>query len=72
MENETLDIMLGAQIVDLMHRNDVTEIYINDDGHVRYMSHNEGKVKTDFVLKPEKVLKKLFLMMRSSKILILS
>ena len=56
MENETLDIMLGAQIVDLMHRNDVTEIYVNDDGHVRYMSHSEGKVKTDFVLKPEKVL----------------
>lgn len=56
MENKTLDIMLGAQIVDLMHRNDVTEIYVNDDGHVRYMSHNEGKVKTNFVLKPEKVL----------------
>lgn len=56
MENKTLDIMLGTQIVDLMHRNDVTEIYVNDDGHVRYMSHNEGKVKTNFVLKPEKIL----------------
>lgn len=55
-ENETLDVMLGATIVDLMHRNDVTEIYVNDDGHIRYMSHEEGKKKLSEVLEPKKSL----------------
>ena len=53
-ENETLDVMLGATIVDLIHRNDVTEIYVNDDGHIRYMSHEEGKRKLAEVLLPQK------------------
>lgn len=53
-ENKTLDVMVGAAIVDLMHRNDVTEIYINDDGFIRYQSQSEGKVKTDHFLPPGK------------------
>ncbi len=53
--NESLDTMLGTRIVDLMNRSDITEIYVNDDGHLRYMSHNEGKVKTDYILEPVKV-----------------
>ena len=55
-KNETLDVMFGTQIVDFMNRDDITEIYVNDDGYVRYMSHKEGKVKTDIILKPEKIL----------------
>lgn len=41
-KNETLDVMFGTQIVDFMNRDDITEIYVNDDGYVRYMSHKEG------------------------------
>lgn len=55
-KNETLDVMFGTQIVDFMNRDDITEIYVNDDGYVRYMSHKEGKVKTNIILKPEKIL----------------
>ncbi len=47
--------MLGASIVDLMHRDDVNEIYINDDGLLRYQSHEEGKVKTKIFIEPAKV-----------------
>lgn len=54
-ENKTLDVMLGTVIVDLMHRDDVTEIYINDDGFLRYQSQEEGKVKSNHFIKPEKV-----------------
>ncbi|MBQ7479778.1 MAG: Flp pilus assembly complex ATPase component TadA [Selenomonadaceae bacterium] len=52
-ENRNLDVVLGAGVVDLMHRDDVTEIYNNDDGFIRYQSHTEGKVKTDLYLTPE-------------------
>lgn len=52
-ENRNLDVVLGAGVVDLMHRDDVTEIYNNDDGYIRYQSHLEGKVKTDMYLTPE-------------------
>lgn len=55
-KNETLDVMFGTQIVDFMNRDDITEIYVNDDGYVRYMSHKEGKVKTNIILKSEKIL----------------
>lgn len=55
-ENTALDVLFGIAIVDLMHRDDVTEIYINDDGFIRYQSHSEGKVKTDHHLSPEKAL----------------
>lgn len=45
-DNKTLDVMMGAHLVELMRkRDDITEIYINDDGHIRYMSHEQGKVK---------------------------
>lgn len=55
-DNKTLDVMMGARLVELMqHRDDITEIYINDDGYIRYMSHDEGKVKTDIFLEPSKV-----------------
>ena len=33
-KNETLDVMFGTQIVDFMNRDDITEIYVNDDGYV--------------------------------------
>lgn len=50
--NATLDTMLGPFIVSLMHRDDINEIYINDDGFVRYDSHSEGKVKSDVWVSP--------------------
>ncbi len=55
-DNKTLDVMMGANLVELMRkRDDITEIYINDDGHIRYMSHEQGKVKTDIYMEPSKV-----------------
>lgn len=54
--NLTLDTLLGSFIVTLMKRTDVTEVYINDDGYVRYESQSEGKVKTREYLTPEKAL----------------
>lgn len=51
--NRNLDVVLGAEVVELMHRGDVTEIYNNDDGYIRYQSHEEGKVKTNIYLSPE-------------------
>lgn len=51
-QNRNLDVVLGARVVDLMHRGDITEIYNNDDGFIRYLSHAEGKVKTDIYLTP--------------------
>ena len=55
MENRNLDVLLGTEVVELLHRPDITEIYVNDDGHIRYSSHEEGKVKTDIYLPPENV-----------------
>lgn len=55
MENSRLDILLGAAVVDLMHRDDITEIYVNDDGYIRYQSHNEGKIKSSIYLDSEKI-----------------
>ena len=52
--NDTLDVMLGAFVVDLLHRDDITELYVNDDGYVRYQSQEEGKVKTEHYISPEK------------------
>lgn len=51
--NRNLDVVLGARVVDLMNREDITEIYNNDDGFIRYQSHTEGKVKTNIQLTPE-------------------
>lgn len=55
IDNNTLDIMFGVKIVDLMHRDDVTEIYVNDDGFLRYQSQIEGKVRTDYFIDPNQV-----------------
>ena len=52
--NTNFDVMIGTEIVVLMQRDDITEIYINDDGMIRYISHDEGKVKTDIYLPPVK------------------
>ncbi len=54
-ENKNLDVMLGAAVVDLMNRPDITEIYNNDDGFIRYQSNEEGKVKSNIFLEPEKI-----------------
>lgn len=53
-QNPTLDILWGDSITALMRRNDVNEIYINEDGYVWYDSHTEGKVKSDIYLSPAK------------------
>lgn len=53
--NKTLDVMLGPALVELMQCTDITEIYINDDGIIRYDSHTEGKVKSSIYLAPNKV-----------------
>ena len=44
--NAALDALWGNDITKLMHRDDITEIYINDDGFVWYDSQTEGKVKS--------------------------
>lgn len=55
-DNKTLDVMMGPRLVELMReRDDITEIYINDDGYIRYISHDEGKVKTAIYMEPSKV-----------------
>ena len=48
-------MLFGYTVVELLHRPDITEIYINDDGYIRYTSHEEGKVKSDIYLPPENV-----------------
>lgn len=53
-DNKTLDVMMGSRLVELMKRDDITEIYINDDGFIRFLSHTEGKVKTDIFMEPGK------------------
>lgn len=55
MENRNLDVLLGIKVVELLHRPDITEIYVNDDGYIWYNSHEEGKVKSDIFLPPENV-----------------
>lgn len=55
MENRNLDVLLGTEVVELLHRTDITEIYVNDDGYIWYNSHEEGKVKSDIFLPPENV-----------------
>lgn len=55
MENRNLDVLLGTEVVELLHRPDITEIYVNDDGYIWYTSHEEGKVKSNIFLPPENV-----------------
>ena len=52
--NDQLDLFLGHFIVELMHRDDVNEIYINDDGFVWYQSYKDGKVQTKERITPAK------------------
>ena len=44
--NATLDQLAGPAIAGLLQRDDIMEIYVNDDGHLRYKSLTEGKQKT--------------------------
>ena len=53
-ENPNFDVVLGVDAVRLMQRDDITELYINDDGKIWYNSHIEGKVKTEIYLTPGK------------------
>lgn len=53
--NDTLDVTLGFQLVELLSRNDILEIYCNDDGYIWYQSTDEGKIRTDIYLPPENV-----------------
>lgn len=48
--NEVLDVVLGTELVNLFKRGDITEIYVNSDGYIRYLSGTEGKVITDIYL----------------------
>ena len=48
--NAVFDQACGPFLTKLINRNDITEIYINDDGNIWYDSFNEGKVRTDEVL----------------------
>ena len=41
-ENPNFDVVLGVDAVKLMQRDDITELYINDDGKIWYNSHIEG------------------------------
>ena len=53
--NATLDQLAGPAIAGLLQRDDIMEIYVNDDGHLRYKSLTEGKQKTKEFLDPDKV-----------------
>lgn len=52
---EALNKLCGSDLVTLFNRDDITEIYVNDDGFIRYQSHDEGKVKTQINFAPEKI-----------------
>lgn len=53
--NAALDSLLGPDLANLMHRPDITEIYCNEDGIIRYISQNEGKVKTKMHFLPDEI-----------------
>lgn len=53
--NAQLDILLGPFVCELMHRNDINELYVNDDGYVWYESWKEGKVKSKAFLSPGRI-----------------
>lgn len=52
-KNAALDQVCGSVMTELLNRDDITEIYINDDGFLRYDSYREGKQKLDERLSPE-------------------
>lgn len=51
--NPAFDQVCGLTLTRLINRDDITEIYINDDGNIRYDSFSEGKVKLDEQVTPE-------------------
>lgn len=57
--NDKLDILLSKgseDLVKLFHRPDITEIYVNDDGYIWYLSSEEGKVKSNIYLDGERIM----------------
>ncbi len=52
-KNPSLDAYVGPGLASLMNREDITEMYVNDDGYIWYESNREGKVKSDIHLSPE-------------------
>lgn len=54
-DTTALDGIIPNPIVRLVRRKDITEIYINDDGYLRYQSQTEGKVKTNCYMPPDEV-----------------
>lgn len=53
--NPAFDESVGPDVVALLHRPDVTEIYVNDDGYIRYQSYQDGKIKSAIYLPPDRV-----------------
>lgn len=54
-DTTVLDGIIPTPIIRLVRRKDITEIYINDDGYLRYQSQTEGKVKTNCYMPPDEV-----------------
>lgn len=54
--NPTFDTALGADLVALLRRKDVTELYLNPDGCVWYLSYEDGKVLSSIRLDKKKAL----------------
>ena len=52
-KNLAFDQVCGPTVTGLLNRDDITEIYVNDDGNIRYDSYDEGKVKLEEKLSPE-------------------
>lgn len=52
---DALNKLCGNELTALFNRDDITEIYVNDDGLIRYQSHSEGKVKSQIYVSPEKI-----------------
>lgn len=53
--NQQMDLLFGPFVTGLMNREDINEIYVNDDGFVWYDSYKEGKVKTKEYLSPKRI-----------------
>ncbi len=52
---EAFNKLCGTDLVTLFNRNDITEIYVNDDGYIRYLSSKEGKIKSQINFSPDKI-----------------
>ena len=53
--NQQMDLLFGPFVTGLMNREDINEIYVNDDGFIWYDSYKEGKVKTKEYLSPKRI-----------------